>query len=496
MTTNCAYVMFGAAALGTVIAQGARAEVINVPEDYASIQAAIDAASESDEIVVAPGTYYENVYLDGKNVILRAENPSAELADPLDPTLASIIDGSQPDDPDYASCVRFRGTELPECELDGFTLTGGEGTFSSSGWTEGGGVFGGDEGQMWVWTQASISDCTIISNHAQYGGGLWQCGGVISNCHVTNNSTPDVNANGGGLGACNGTIVDCTITDNFSDGGGGLYSCIGLIINCDISGNQADWSGGAMMWCDDCTVVGCNISDNVASLSGYGAGGAVFSQRATYTNCTFANNTALSGGAIYAWQFHEPTLYNCILWGNLATTNQGHQIQLNTSSGSYCTLTIAYSDLEGGQDGVWKAYDEWCIIDWGDGMIEADPAFADPDAGDFRPAAGSPCIDAADNTRVPGDLTADLDGNPRFVDDPDTPDTGFGDPPIVDMGPYEFQSSNPADVNNDGVVDIDDIFAVLAGWGPCDDPSDCPADVNGDGFVDIDDLFEILANWT
>ncbi|UCD75738.1 MAG: hypothetical protein JSV91_02250, partial [Phycisphaerales bacterium] len=51
----------------------------------------------------------------------------------------------------------------------------------------------------------------------------------------------------------------------------------------------------------------------------------------------------------------------------------------------------------------------------------------------------------------------------------------------------------PGDVNNDGVVDIDDVFAVLAAWGPC---AACPEDVNGDGFVDIDDLFAVLANWT
>lgn len=51
---------------------------------------------------------------------------------------------------------------------------------------------------------------------------------------------------------------------------------------------------------------------------------------------------------------------------------------------------------------------------------------------------------------------------------------------------------SPADVNNDGVVDIDDLFAVLAAWGPC---TDCPEDVNDDGVVDIDDVFEVLANW-
>ena len=72
---------------------------------------------------------------------------------------------------------------------------------------------------------------------------------------------------------------------------------------------------------------------------------------------------------------------------------------------------------------------------------------------DFRLASESPCIDAADNTAVPADLDDldddgdvdeptpfDLDGNPRFVDDPATDDTGNGTPPIVDMGAYEFQA--------------------------------------------------------
>ena len=55
-----------------------------------------------------------------------------------------------------------------------------------------------------------------------------------------------------------------------------------------------------------------------------------------------------------------------------------------------------------------------------------------------------------------------------------------------------WKGCKKGDVNCDGVVDIDDVFEVLANWGECED---CPADVNGDGVVDIDDLFEVLANW-
>ena len=47
----------------------------------------------------------------------------------------------------------------------------------------------------------------------------------------------------------------------------------------------------------------------------------------------------------------------------------------------------------------------------------------------------------------------DLDGNPRFVDDPNADDTGFGDPPIVDMGAYEFRDPC-ADDDGDGRVTI------------------------------------------
>lgn len=51
------------------------------------------------------------------------------------------------------------------------------------------------------------------------------------------------------------------------------------------------------------------------------------------------------------------------------------------------------------------------------------------------------------------------------------------------------------DVTWDGLVDIDDLFAVLANWGPCDCDC-CPGDVSGDQQVDIDDVFAVLANWT
>jgi hypothetical protein len=54
----------------------------------------------------------------------------------------------------------------------------------------------------------------------------------------------------------------------------------------------------------------------------------------------------------------------------------------------------------------------------------------------------------------------------------------------------------PADINNSGTVDVDDLIAVILGWGPCPSPpAACPADVNASGAVDVDDLIAVILAW-
>ena len=85
-------------------------------------------------------------------------------------------------------------------------------------------------------------------------------------------------------------------------------------------------------------------------------------------------------------------------------------------------------------------------------------------------------------------LPWDLATNPRFINDPDTRDTGNGDPPIVDMGAYEFQIDDClADVSGDGTVDAADLAIVLGNWGSVP-PNDPIADLTGDGVIGPADL--------
>lgn len=49
------------------------------------------------------------------------------------------------------------------------------------------------------------------------------------------------------------------------------------------------------------------------------------------------------------------------------------------------------------------------------------------------------------------------------------------------------------DVNLDGIVDVNDLLAVITTWGDC--PAICPADLNCDNIVDVNDLLAVITNW-
>ncbi|HRP63731.1 MAG TPA: hypothetical protein PK400_10585 [Phycisphaerales bacterium] len=62
---------------------------------------------------------------------------------------------------------------------------------------------------------------------------------------------------------------------------------------------------------------------------------------------------------------------------------------------------------------------------------------------------------------------------------------------------YEGASGpvNPADLNNDGRVDVLDLLLLLGAWGVCPPFELCLADLNGSGSVDVQDLLILLSNW-
>ncbi|MGA7238047.1 MAG: hypothetical protein WBY44_20335 [Bryobacteraceae bacterium] len=93
------------------------AVTINVPADHPTIQGAITSASNGDTIMVAPGTYQENLNFLGKAITVTSSGGAA----------VTIIDGRGTD-----SVVRFGAKEGPTSVLNGFTLQHGNASFNNS----------------------------------------------------------------------------------------------------------------------------------------------------------------------------------------------------------------------------------------------------------------------------------------------------------------------------------------------------------------------------
>jgi len=55
---------------------------------------------------------------------------------------------------------------------------------------------------------------------------------------------------------------------------------------------------------------------------------------------------------------------------------------------------------------------------------------------------------------------------------------------------------NPADLNNDSVINAVDLSLLLGLWGPCPASGACPGDIDRDGFVGASDLTILLTSWS
>ena len=289
------------------------------------------------------------------------------------------------------------------------------------------------------------------------------------------------NGNSGWAGAfffhhsCQAIIRNCVITQCTSTFGGALYcedTSSPTLINCVITANTAIRGGGLFIQHSSSpTLINCTITNNIADTNGGGVYVISGGTNPRFINCTITDNLAKrSGGGFYVANG------DAVIVNSIVRRNTGGQITDNSEN-----LTVRYSNVEGG----WP----------GQGNIDADPLFVDPDNGDYHLSPGSPSIDAADNTAVPKGIDTDLDGRNRFVDTRCTDDTGKGKPPIVDMGAYEFQVFQvtcPWDVDCNGSVGAADLLELLVSWGPC---KGCPADFNHNGNVGASELLALLANW-
>ncbi len=243
-----------AAAVG-LFSMPAFAVVRQVPQQFSTIQGAINAAKSGDTVLVAPGIYTENLNFRGRRIVVASNyltNPT------LDNIRNTIIDGSHPAAADSASVVRFVSGEDSTTQLIGFTLTNGIGTLIPGSFA-GGGIL--------VTNQASprIKYNIIRGNSAISGGGIAVRNAIptISNNAIVSNSAKD----GGALFLENASVVidhNIMLSNQAQSRGGAVYfrNSIATISNCCIAQNLATTAGGIFcesgLWAVSC----CNFFAN------------------------------------------------------------------------------------------------------------------------------------------------------------------------------------------------------------------------------------------
>jgi hypothetical protein len=491
--------------------------IINVPADYATVQAAVDATIDGDTVVVAPGTYTgvgnRDIDFGGRNITVRS-------SDPDDPVVvaATIIDCAQ-----LGRGFIFQSGETTDSVIDGLTVVNGFATdgagvylLNGSGATLRNSVFSDhiapvSRGIVQVDNfptderDLAVVNCEIVDN---LGAGLqvrFIRDLTVIDSTLSTNTGPGLNmtlygsdtlavrgstiaGNGGSGLIVKGSEIEvfgCTIADNGETGvilEGNFGGVSAEMSNCSITGNtSASGAGGIRCHSDiPLTIRSCMVTGNTGRTSGglqiMGFGAFEIS------TSTFAGNeaTEFGGGGIRAFGTDPTTIRNCVLWGNAAP--EGQQLLLASGFNNPAIVSVDYSDLEGGVAAV--SIDIACCspsqLTFGPGNIDTDPDFIDPGAGDYHLSPASAAINAGDPGFIPQPHETDIDGDQRVV-------AGR-----VDLGADEFQ--RPADIDGDGVVGINDFLAVLAAWGPCGNACG-PEDIDGDGVVGITDVLLLLADW-
>ncbi|NYT20374.1 MAG: PEGA domain-containing protein [Methanomicrobiales archaeon] len=224
-----------------------------------NIQAAVDAASDGDTIILKKGTYYENVVID-KSVTIIGFGPGT-----------TVINGETGENVVEGGVINITKPHLlssgPTVTLIGMTITGGDAHY-------GGGIFN-DGGSL------SLSWISIQNNAASLsGGGIYTMGGTVTmegGSVITDNTAPV----GGGMFNDGGILTmnsGSSITANMADIGGGLVNIQGTVImnnGSSITNNSATYDGGGIYsyYYSTITLNGGSITGNTAEN---GTGGGIY----------------------------------------------------------------------------------------------------------------------------------------------------------------------------------------------------------------------------
>lgn len=309
--------------------QDCHARLNDNPTDYATVQAAVDAATQPGDVVKVAGTCVgvntlsglrQHVYVN-KTLTIRGGYTTGDwtTSDPAaHPTVLDALG--------LGRVVYIAGSISPT--LEGLTLQNGDATGLAGyihpfgGWTEdaGGGV-------AILNANATVTNCLVYSSTATYGGGIFASGGAarISNSTLAGNT----GASGGGLYLANDQAVATgnLIRNNTSTSGGGVYlnESAATLSGNTVTANTAQSAGGVY------------IDAGTPALS----------------SNSVTTNTARNGAGVYARSDYAIITGNLIAYNTMMDYYDGGGLYHNNSHATVTNNTIAYNVSNGDGGGAY-----------------------------------------------------------------------------------------------------------------------------------------------
>lgn len=440
-----------------VLAGTASAEELHVPSQYPTIQSAIDAAVDGDEIIIAAGIYRESGEIPSGFLDLTISGQGTDetvLSGDLDnngqgdSVILNCSSGADPLGRLHIRDITFRDANGPAFRYTQRRVGGATITIERCDFIENRSIE--YEGAVFAFNTSGlfVTDCRFVRNHGRVAGAISYTGYSVQivRSQFLGNSSSDT------AGAVRyhrrNTQYDQDMRIEQSVFVGNTGNDVGAI------------GVAAPLYIDGCTFFDNRSANNTASV--------IFSY---LTPDSFGR---LTGGPVEGYNTivspsdstPEFAIFPAVSWtSGLGPVPSGNSILLDP--------LFVRTPSDGG-DG------------WGDNPLTPDiDEGVNDDFGDLRLLNGSPAIERGYSQVVaPG--AVDLDHNPRIVDDPGIP----GD--SVDIGAFEFQSESCLpDMDLDGTLTPADFSAWVAAF----NLNHVRADQNRDGSVSPADFSIWVANY-